>query len=78
VAKNRYLTILKNDTLGGYLRNLPFILTRDLMTLGMLLLTSPGVLARLWGERGRFREALRRRRLDAAGAGHQVQGGGDP
>lgn len=78
VAKNRYLTILKNDTPGAYLRNLPFILARDAGTLGLILLTSPGVLARLWRERGRFREALRRRRLDAARHVPHVQRGGGP
>jgi GT2 family glycosyltransferase len=78
VAKNRYLTILRNDTVGGYLRNLPFILARDAATVGVLLLSSPGVLGRLWRERGRFREALRRRRLDAARHVHHVQDGGGP
>jgi len=78
VAKNRYLTILKNDTVGGYLRNLPFILARDVATVGVLLLTSPGVLGRLWRARGSFREVLRRRRLDAARHGHHVQGGEGP
>jgi GT2 family glycosyltransferase len=65
IVKNRYLTILRNDTRTGYLRDLPFILSRDLATLALLLLTSPGVLVRLWRARGLFREALARRRLDA-------------
>lgn len=71
IVKNRYLTILRNDTLGGYLAGLPFIWGRDLATLGLLLLTSPGVLGRLWRERAIFGEALRRRRLDAARPRHQ-------
>jgi GT2 family glycosyltransferase len=78
IAKNRYLTILKNDTLGGYLRNLPFILGRDAGLLGALLATSPGVLLRLWRERGAFRRALRRRRLDSRGGGHHTQSGAGP
>jgi hypothetical protein len=76
VAKNRYLTILKNDTPGAYLANLPFILARDLPLLGLLLVTSPGVLGRLWRERDVFRRALDRRRLDGPRPGHHTQGGG--
>ena len=34
--------------------------------LGLLLVSSPGVLLRLWRERGIFRESLEIRRLDAA------------
>jgi GT2 family glycosyltransferase len=65
-VKNRYLTILRNDSVAGYLRNLPFIWSRDLATLALLLVTSPGVLVRIWRQRALFRDALRRRRLDAA------------
>ena len=75
VVKNRYLTILRNDTIGGYLRNAPFIWTRDLATLMLLALTSPAVLARLWRERSLFRGALARRKLDSARARHHVQPG---
>jgi GT2 family glycosyltransferase len=71
IVKNRYLTILRNDTPGGYLAALPFIWGRDLATLALLLLTSPGVLARLWRERALFRGALRKRKLDAARPRHQ-------
>jgi GT2 family glycosyltransferase len=72
VVKNRYLTILRNDTLRSYLANLPFILARDLATLVLLLVGSPGLLARLFKERALFTEARRLRRLDAAKARHQV------
>jgi GT2 family glycosyltransferase len=65
-VKNRYLVILRNDSVAGYLRNLPFIWARDLGTVGLLLLTSPAVLGRLWRARGLFREAVRLGRLDAA------------
>jgi len=64
IAKNRWLTMLRNDTLGGYLANLPFILARDVLVLGALLLTSPGVLLRLGGSRALLDEAVRKRRLD--------------
>lgn len=76
VIKNRYLTILRNDTVAAYLANLPFVLGRDLSLLGLVLLTSPGVLVRLWRERSVFRGALSRRRLDADRSGHHVSGGG--
>ena len=75
IVKNRYLTILRNDTVAGYLLNLPFILARDLGTLALLLVSSPGVLASLWRERRVFRGALRRRKLDAARRGHHVSPG---
>jgi len=78
VVKNRYLTILKNDTPRDYLANLPFILGRDAALLGLLLGASPGVLVRLWRERAVFRRALEARRLDAARAGHNVQPGAGP
>jgi len=65
VAKNRYLTLLRNESVAGYLRNLPFIWARDLALLGLLGVTSPGVLPRLWRQRRLFGAAARRRRLDA-------------
>jgi len=77
ILKNRYLVILRNDSVGGYVRNLPFILARDVATLGITVLLSPGVLARLWRTRELFREALRKRRLDAARGGHHVAWGAD-
>jgi GT2 family glycosyltransferase len=65
IVKNRYLTILRNDTRAGYLRDLPFILARDIATVALLLLTSPRVLVDLWRSRDLFRAALARRRFDA-------------
>lgn len=76
VAKNRYLTILRNDAWRAYLRDLPFVLGRDAALAGLLLLTSPGVIARLWRERSLFRGALERRRLDSARPRHQTLHGG--
>ncbi|MBI4161835.1 MAG: glycosyltransferase family 2 protein [Acidobacteria bacterium] len=61
IVKNRYLSILKNDTAGGYLRDLPFIWGRDLLVLGFLLWRRPGVLWRLFREREVFRRALEKR-----------------
>jgi len=72
IAKNRYLTILRNDTRRGYLANLPFVLARDVAVAGALLLTSPGVLLRLLGSRSLFAAALEKRRLDRKRVRHQV------
>lgn len=72
LAKNRYLTILRNDTWGGYLANLPFVLARDVATLAVLLVSSPSVLVRLWRVRGVFAGALQRRRLDIVRARHKT------
>ncbi len=77
VAKNRYLMMLRNDRRADYLRNLPFILARDLATVA-LLLTTPGVLLRLWRERSLFGRALARRQLDAARPRHHVGPGEAP
>jgi hypothetical protein len=71
VVKNRWLTLLRNETLPGFLAHLPWIAARDAGTLALLAATSPGVLRRLWRERSLFREARRERRLDFIRPGHQ-------
>jgi GT2 family glycosyltransferase len=75
IVKNRYLTILRNDTPGAYVRGLPFIWSRDIATFVLLLLSSPSVLWRLWRERGIFAAALGKRRLDRSIPRHEVQSG---
>ena len=65
IVKNRYLTIIRNDSVAGYVTNIPFIWTRDLCTLALLLVSSPGVLARLWRRRAVFSQARAKRRVDA-------------
>ena len=72
IAKNRYLTILRNDSVAGYAANLPFIWSRDLGTLALLLVTSPAVLIRLWRARGLFSRARAKRRLDAGRTRDQI------
>ena len=74
-VKNRYLAILRNDSMAAYLRDLPFIWARDLATLLLMAATSPSVLARLWRERELFRGALERRRLDALRFGEHLESG---
>jgi GT2 family glycosyltransferase len=61
VARNRWLTILRNDRPGDFLLNLPFVLAREVATLGAILLTSPSVLLRLWRERAAFGRAVAKR-----------------
>ncbi|MCP3979086.1 MAG: glycosyltransferase family 2 protein [bacterium] len=73
VVKNRYLCLLRNESAGGYLAHLPFIWARDLATLGLLALRSPGVLGRLWSARGLLGEAWKLRKLDAARPKHKVR-----
>jgi GT2 family glycosyltransferase len=72
VAKNRYLTIMRNDSVAGYCANIPFIWARDLGTLALLLVTSPTVLLRLWHSRDLFSQARAKRRLDAGRTRDQV------
>jgi GT2 family glycosyltransferase len=74
IVKNRYLAILKNDTLWTFVRDLPFILAWDLTLWGWLLVRSPRTLPLVWRQRhliGRAfakRRALARRRALRAGA----------
>jgi len=72
VVKNRYLTIIRNDSVAGYCANIPFIWARDLGTLALLLVTSPEVLLRLWRARHLFAQARGKRQLDAGRARNQV------
>lgn len=71
VVKNRWLTLLRNETATGFLLHLPWIAARDAATLGLLAATSPSVLARLWRERRVFGQAWRGRRLDFIRGRHQ-------
>jgi hypothetical protein len=75
IVKNRYLTILRNDTMGAYARRLPFIWGRDIATFVLLLASSPGVLWHLWRDRGVCAAARAKRRLDTSFPRHEVDGG---
>lgn len=72
IVKNRWLTMLRNDTASAFLLNLPWIAARDLATLALLALTSPAVLVRLWRARHLAARARRLGRLDASRPGHHV------
>jgi GT2 family glycosyltransferase len=78
IVKNRYLSILRNDSPGRYVRDAPFIWTRDAATFLFLLALDRGVLTRLWRERAMFGRALALRRLDAERRGHEVSRGTKP
>ena len=62
ILKNRYMMILKNDTAGAILRDLPFILGWEAAQWAWLLLASPRTLPHLWKERGALAGAWKRRR----------------
>lgn len=72
IVKNRWLMILKNDSLGGFLRDLPFIAGWEICQAAWLILAAPKTIPHLWRERGAIARAWRRRRSMApkpAGAG---------
>ncbi len=66
IVKNRYLMILKNDSTGGVLRDLPFILAWEAVQWSWLLAASPGTLPHLWRLRGALAGAWRQRRIGPA------------
>lgn len=71
VQKNRWLTLLRNETLSGFVAHLPWIVARDAATLALFAATSPGVIGRLWRDRALFGQVWRERRLDFIRPGHQ-------
>lgn len=71
ILKNRFLTLVRNETVAGYLVHLPFIWARDLGMI-LLVLLSPGSLPRFRELRRLIRGARQRRRLDACRPRHQV------
>ena len=69
ILKNRWLTMIKNDAAGSVVRDLPFIVGRDVVLVGAAALVSPGVLLDLVRAGGLVRGALRRRREFLSGHG---------
>jgi GT2 family glycosyltransferase len=61
LIKNRYLTIIKNETLLGFLLHLPFILIYDLAALGFLVLFRPKVIPKLLDLPKFMKSAFRKR-----------------
>ncbi|MFQ5702141.1 MAG: glycosyltransferase family 2 protein [Acidobacteriota bacterium] len=63
IIKNRYLAMLKNETVGSFVVNLPFILAWDVVLWTYLLVFSPRTIRLVWGHRSLFGRALRKRRV---------------
>jgi GT2 family glycosyltransferase len=66
IVKNRWLTILKNDTRSGFLRDLPFIAAWEVVEIAWLLLAAPSTIPHLWRARGLLARAWRGRGAPAA------------
>jgi GT2 family glycosyltransferase len=66
IVKNRWMMILKNDTPGAFLRDLPFIAAWEIIQGAYLLFAAPRVIPHLWRMRGTIAGAWRRR---ASGGG---------
>lgn len=69
IVKNRYLMMIKNDSPGALLRDLPFVAAWEIVQWGWLLLLSPRALPHLWRMRGAVGAAWRSRRRAARPAG---------
>jgi len=69
IVKNRWLMILKNDTLRAYLKDLPFIAAWEAAQGLWLLFAAPSTIPHLWRAREAFGRAWRRRRPAESGAG---------
>ena len=62
IVKNRWLMMIKNERIGTFLINFPFILARDIALLGYLLLSAPTAFFRLWLEPRYYIRAWEKRR----------------
>jgi len=75
IVKNRYLAMIKNETPGSFLANLPFILAWDIALWVWLAIFSPATILMIWRHRGLFRRAFAKRRaLNARAASQAVSG----
>jgi len=68
-VKNRYLALIKNDAAGALMRDLPFILCREVALWGYLLACRPAVARRVLGDSASRRRAWERRRVLARRSG---------
>ena len=62
IIKNRYLTMIKNESAGSFVLNLPFILAWDIVLWSWIILRAPRALPILWGHRHLLRRARDKRR----------------
>jgi len=63
LTKNRYLVIIKNETLLNFLLHLPFILLYDTFSWGYILFFKPGLIKRFAEKQIPVASAFRKRRL---------------
>ncbi|MCX5714833.1 MAG: hypothetical protein NT033_08575 [Candidatus Omnitrophica bacterium] len=63
LIRNRYLAMLKNESLSGFLLRLPFIFLYDCASLAFVLLFKRGVFNNFGGSLKCFKGSLERRRL---------------
>lgn len=63
LAVNRYLTIVKDDTPGGFIKDLPYILAYELKLWAYLIFFAPGTLPGVLSGMKRLGQAWRRRKL---------------
>ena len=62
IVKNRYLAMIKNERIGSFLINLPFILAWEVIQWSWIVLFAPRVLPLLWRDRALLSSAFRKRR----------------
>jgi len=63
IVKNRYLTLIKNFRLKRNFYNIPFILIKDILWLGFLILTFRFSIIRLLKDRNLFKKAYLKRKI---------------
>ncbi len=62
LLKNRYMTILKNDTPGNFIINLPWVIAYEIKLWAYIIFFNPGLIPRLIKNIGCLKAALRKRR----------------
>ena len=63
LLKNRYLTMIKNDSLPRFLLSLPFIILYDIASWGFVLLFRPKLIKMVFSKRIPFATAFRKRKI---------------
>ena len=63
LLKNRYLTIIKNDSLFKFLLNFPFIVLYDIVSWGFAILSRPGLVRMVFSQKIPVAAAFRKRKI---------------
>ncbi len=63
LIKNRYLSIIKNESVFGFLMHLPFVLFYDLLILGYVLLVRPSHFKKIHSYSRYLKSAFKKRRM---------------